>query len=84
MCHPLPRPQDLILDFMERESCALADAIVSPSTYMLDWMQENNWRLESDGAAPRTFVHPNLMPSWLHRRSRVVMEELTGEPRPGI
>jgi hypothetical protein len=35
---------DLELDFMERESVALADAVISPSTYLLDWMETQGWR----------------------------------------
>lgn len=40
--------------FMERKSVELADYLISPSKYMLDWMISNGWVLPS-----RTFVHPN-------------------------
>ena len=33
------------IDFMERESVALADTVVSPSQYLLGWLQSNGWRL---------------------------------------
>ena len=33
------------IDFMERESVALADVVVSPSQYLLGWMRTSGWRL---------------------------------------
>jgi len=38
---------DLGLDFMERQSVALADMVVSPSRYMLEWIAERGWQLPS-------------------------------------
>lgn len=47
---------DIDRDFMERESVARADMVISPSKYMFDWMSQNNWRIPS-----KTRVIPNLM-----------------------
>lgn len=48
---------DLLLEFLERRSTEMADAVVSPSQYMLDWMRHRGWRW----SAP-THVIQNLMP----------------------
>lgn len=47
---------DIDRDFMERESVARADIVISPSKYMFDWMRQNNWRTPS-----KTRVIQNLM-----------------------
>ncbi len=38
---------DLGLDFMERQSVALADMVVSPSRYLLEWIAARGWQLPS-------------------------------------
>jgi O-antigen biosynthesis protein len=38
-------PDELEMGFMERQSVALADVVVSPSQYMLGWMQRRGWLL---------------------------------------
>jgi glycosyltransferase involved in cell wall biosynthesis/GT2 family glycosyltransferase len=48
---------DLLLEFLERRSTEMADAVISPSRYMLDWMRHHGWRW----SAP-THVIQNLMP----------------------
>jgi O-antigen biosynthesis protein len=40
-------PEELEMDFMERQSVALADVVVSPSQYMLHWMKDHGWTLPS-------------------------------------
>jgi glycosyltransferase involved in cell wall biosynthesis len=56
--HHLPQQfDDLLLEFLERRCVELADALVSPSQYMLDWMRERGWRW----SAP-AHVLQNLMP----------------------
>jgi glycosyltransferase involved in cell wall biosynthesis len=40
---------------LERASVELADAVVSPSTYLVDWMRGEGWRLPD-----RTFVIPHV------------------------
>ena len=42
---PLSHLAELENDFMERESVALADAVVSPSQYLLNWVAERGWAL---------------------------------------
>jgi O-antigen biosynthesis protein len=39
---------ELMLDFMERQSVALADMVVSPSRYLLEWIAELGWQLPSE------------------------------------
>jgi glycosyltransferase involved in cell wall biosynthesis len=48
---------DLLLEFLERRSTEMADAVISPSHYMLDWMRDQGWRWSSP-----THVLQNLMP----------------------
>lgn len=48
---------DVELDFMERQVVELADWVISPSQYMLDWMCSQLWRLPE-----RTRVIQNLLP----------------------
>jgi GT2 family glycosyltransferase/glycosyltransferase involved in cell wall biosynthesis/Tfp pilus assembly protein PilF len=40
--------EDLENDFVERASVKLADVVVSPSHYLLDWMKEQGWELPSE------------------------------------
>ena len=52
----LASAEELEVDFMERESVALADVFWSPSQYMVEWMTREGWRF------PRTVVvKPNLV-----------------------
>jgi glycosyltransferase involved in cell wall biosynthesis len=48
---------DLLLEFLERRSIEMADAVISPSQYMIHWMRHRGWRW----SAP-THVIQNLMP----------------------
>ena len=48
---------DLLLEFLERRSTEMADAVISPSQYMVDWMRHRGWRWSSP-----THVIQNLMP----------------------
>lgn len=41
--HPFVDESQLQIDFMERESIARADMLVSPSRYMLKWLEQNHW-----------------------------------------
>jgi glycosyltransferase involved in cell wall biosynthesis len=52
--------QEFAADFLERASVALADVVISPSAYMVDWMQGRGWALPE-----RVFVQQYV-------RSRVV------------
>jgi glycosyltransferase involved in cell wall biosynthesis len=59
-------PGALAVSLLERASVELADAVVSPSTYLVDWMRGQGWQLPE-----QTFVIPHL--------SRA---GATGEPPP--
>jgi GT2 family glycosyltransferase/glycosyltransferase involved in cell wall biosynthesis len=48
--------EDLVVDFMERRSVELADVVVSPSRYMLEWMRADGWRLPD-----RSYVAQNVL-----------------------
>ncbi|HKN02303.1 MAG TPA: glycosyltransferase [Candidatus Binataceae bacterium] len=47
---------ELEIDFMERQSVSSADIVVSPSQYLLGWMQDNGWTLPE-----QTYVAPNIL-----------------------
>ena len=61
---------DLIMDHLERQSIKMADYVISPTEYMLNWMEENGWPLNRT----KTAIHPNLLPAWVQRRTRVLNE----------
>ena len=46
----------LDVDYMERESVAMSDILISPSSYMLTWFKNRGWRLPN-----KSFVQPNTM-----------------------
>jgi glycosyltransferase involved in cell wall biosynthesis len=46
----------VIVDFMERRSVELADVVVSPSRYMLEWMERDGWHLPKS-----SYVAQNLL-----------------------
>jgi glycosyltransferase involved in cell wall biosynthesis/GT2 family glycosyltransferase len=53
----LPRGgDDVELDFIERESVALADVLWSPSQHMVEWMQSHGWVLPR-----KRFLHQYVM-----------------------
>jgi len=55
--HPFTHPDQLKVDYMERESIARADLLVSPSRYMINWLKQNNWVMP---AAERVRVIQNV------------------------
>jgi glycosyltransferase involved in cell wall biosynthesis len=40
----LDGPDDLEIDFLERRAAEQADLVISPSAYLLDWIQTAGWR----------------------------------------
>lgn len=56
-CEFLSDVSELELDFIERRAVEFADAVFSPSAYMLDWMGERGWQIPKNA-----FVCPNLLP----------------------
>jgi glycosyltransferase involved in cell wall biosynthesis len=51
----IDREEDLILDFIERESVARADALVSPTNYLLSWVTRWGFQLPAE-----VYVQPNV------------------------
>ena len=51
------RVEQLTLDAMERKSVALADVVVSPSNYLLEWVRSWGWELPE-----HVHVHPYVSP----------------------
>jgi O-antigen biosynthesis protein len=51
-------PEELEMDFMERQCVALTDVVVSPSQYMLGWMQSRGWTLPA-----RCYAQQNIAPT---------------------
>jgi glycosyltransferase involved in cell wall biosynthesis/GT2 family glycosyltransferase len=43
--YPFRHEDRLKIDFMERQSIARADILVSPSHYMVNWLKQNDWTL---------------------------------------
>jgi len=54
---PLDGVAELELNFMEQRSTALADVVIGPSQYLLNWKLRHGWRLPE-----KTFVQPYVMP----------------------
>lgn len=48
---------ELQTDHMERQTVALADAVISPSRYLLEWIQARGWTIPA-----AAYVQQNLMP----------------------
>ncbi|MHC5033687.1 MAG: glycosyltransferase [Planctomycetota bacterium] len=48
---------ELATSFLERRSVAMADVVVSPSQYLLNWMRKRGWQLP-----PETYVQSNILP----------------------
>ncbi len=49
---------EMEMTFMERQCVALADVVISPSAYMLDWMREQGWQLTK-----QNYVQQNILSS---------------------
>ena len=65
-------------DFMERESVALADAVVSPSQYLLGWMQAHGWRLPRAIFVQQYVLSPELWAAWQDRTENSVPQRVRG------
>ena len=48
--------EDVELDFLERECVALADVVVTPNRYLLNWMKDKDWVIPE-----HIWIHPNLI-----------------------
>jgi len=72
----MDRVVDYETDYLERQSVALADELISPSQYMLDWISSEGWRL-----APSCRVIPNVLPA--SGKAHLDSRSLTQIPRDG-
>ncbi|GAQ86323.1 hypothetical protein KFL_002820190 [Klebsormidium nitens] len=72
---PITAVRSLEGNFMEQRAVALADYVVAPSQYILQWMESEGWQLDLE----RTFVQPNLLPKtdWSPDHTR-------GKPRSSL
>jgi len=57
-------------DFLERESVRLADAVISPSQYLLRWMRNDGWRFPSHVRVAPYAVPDDLIRRFADRNSR--------------
>jgi len=67
---------DLEMDYQERKSVEMADYVVSPSRYLLEWMSKEGWPVHN-----RSFVQPNLLPLGDRRKAGAPDPEGTREVR---
>ncbi|NII12387.1 glycosyltransferase [Oleiagrimonas sp. C23AA] len=63
---------DLVLEYMERRSTEMADAVISPSQYMIDWTRQRGWQLPD-----QVHVIQNLMPDGLEAPAESVSAPIT-------
>lgn len=87
--YQLPGDIDLIdLDFMERETVRLADGIVSPSTYLLEWMRGHQWQLPNQALAIQNLMEEDGVVDATTRFEAHLIDELVFfgrlEPRKGL
>ena len=50
--------EDVIVDYMERKSVELADLVVSPSQYLLQWMRADGWNLPQHSYVANNILQP--------------------------
>ena len=60
----LERFEDVETCFIEKESVRLADILISPSRYLLNWMMDDKWKLPE-----RCYVQQNIMPHNARRQA---------------
>jgi glycosyltransferase involved in cell wall biosynthesis len=58
------------IDFMERQSVALADVVISPSMYMLDWLTQEEWSLPSQRIIRQNILPKNARKSTLYSKGQ--------------
>ncbi len=52
------RAEDLVVDFLERLSVAMADVVVSPSRHLLEWMRDDGWQLPAASFISQNVLEP--------------------------
>jgi glycosyltransferase involved in cell wall biosynthesis/GT2 family glycosyltransferase len=70
----LASAEELEVDFMERQSVALADVLWSPSAYMVGWLRRAGWRLPR-----RVLTRQYVVLDTERRRSRAQAPEVVRE-----
>ena len=68
--------EQITADFMERESVRLADIVLSPSQYLLEWMLADGWTLPA-----AVFVSPYVVPDSFLASAPIENTEETGADR---
>ena len=69
------RREDLEVDFMERRTVELADVVVSPSRYLLEWMLDDRWTLPETAYVEQNILAPvAAVPAPRADRARPVRE----------
>ena len=87
--YQLPSEIDLIdLDFMERETVRLADGIISPSAYLLDWMRGHQWQLPRQALVIQNLMEEKCVEDATTQFDVNIIDELIFfgrlEPRKGL
>eukprot|EP01133_Synstelium_polycarpum_P007707 gene7707-9025_t len=54
----LTQESEFELDYMERKSVQLADAVWTPSTYIVDWLQSQGWNIPAERLSLMPFLAP--------------------------
>jgi GT2 family glycosyltransferase/glycosyltransferase involved in cell wall biosynthesis len=67
--------EDIEFDFLERQSVALADVVISPSAYLVEWMKGQGWDLPRN-VIVRQNVLPNVPSAPVHAHKAHVVKEL--------
>ncbi len=67
---------ELQLDFMERQTVALADALVSPSRYLLQWIEARGWTLPAVAHVQQNIMPDSARPAKAPARERQSITEI--------
>lgn len=62
----LDQVNDLVSDHLERMTANNADYLVSPSNYMVNWLQSNSWSIERQ----KVVVQEHVAPKWLKKHQK--------------
>lgn len=73
--HPFTHPDQLKIDFLERQSIARADILTSPSRFMLEWFRREDWSVPPP---ERVHVLQNIC---THVRDLIAPVATSKEPR---
>jgi glycosyltransferase involved in cell wall biosynthesis len=78
----------VIVDYLERRSVELADALISPSQHLIDWMTARAWKLPTRVFVEKVIVRPNVTLPSRKEESRKAVNEIVffgrNEVRKGL